>query len=127
MKRLMFLLLLSSMPLQAREVKEFDAGWRFTLGDPKGAFVEWYQENDGSPHKATLVIRYSGKKNGAKGRTMTIAVNGKSTNLFFPNTKAYGTDWKTIETEIKIGAGANTIRLTTLENGGMCIDEIEVR
>lgn len=37
MKRLMFLLLLSAMPLQAREVKEFDAKWRFALGDPKGA------------------------------------------------------------------------------------------
>ncbi len=97
------------------------------FGNKKGAFVEWYQENDGGPHNATLAIRYSGKKNGTNGRSMTLAVNGKSTTLFFPNTQADGTDWKTIETKIAIGAGANTLRLTALENGGMCIDEIEIK
>jgi beta-galactosidase len=60
---------------------------------------------------------------------MKLAVNGKVVNdkLLFPNTQGYGTDWKTIELKVKLGSGANTICLSTIENGGMCIDEIEVR
>ena len=99
------------------------------FGNKKGAYVEWYQENDGSPGEATLSIRYSGKARGAKGRTMKLTVNGKvvNKNLFFPNTGGYGADWKTLKVKIKIGSGANHVRLTTIENGGMCIDAMEVK
>jgi len=99
------------------------------FGNSSGSYVEWYQENDGSPGPAMLAIRYSGKRPGADGRAMKLTVNGNVVNkkLFFPNTGGYGTDWKTLEVKIKIGSGANHIRLTTIENGGMCIDAIEVR
>lgn len=99
------------------------------FGKKKGAYVEWYQENDGSPGPAILAIRYSGKRRGATGRAMKLTVNGTGVDgeLFFPNTKGYGTDWKILEVEIKMGSGANHIRLTTIEKGGMCIDSIEVR
>jgi beta-galactosidase len=95
----------------------------------KGAFVQWYQENDGSAGEATLTIRYSGKAQGKKGRGMKLSVNGRDIHrpLFFPNTSDWGTDWRTLEAKIKIRSGANTIRLTTIENGGPYIDGIEVR
>jgi len=97
------------------------------FGNKQGAFVEWYQENDGSPGLATLVIRYSGKRSGTKGRAMKLTVNGKTKQLFFPNTGGYGTDWKMLEAKIKIGTGANHIRLTTIENGGMYVDAMEIK
>jgi beta-galactosidase len=47
--------------------------------------------------------------------------------LMLPTTGNWGSDWKTVTTRIPLGRGANTIRLTTLENGCMYIDEINVR
>ncbi len=107
----------------------FEGKGYLDFGNQKGAYVEWYQENDGSPGPATLAIRYSGKRPGADGRAMKLTVNGKVVDgkLFFPNTAGYGTDWKMLEVKIKIDSGANHIRLTTIEKGGMCIDAIEVR
>jgi beta-galactosidase len=97
------------------------------FGKTKGAWVEWYQENDGSAGPATLAIRYSGRTKSGEGRAMRLTVNGKSSLLDFPPTEAYNTAWKTLEVPIRIRSGANTIRLTTTENGGMNIDEITVR
>jgi len=107
----------------------FEGKGYFDFGRNKGAFVEWYQENDGSPGEAVLFIRYSGKRANAKGRAMKLSVNGKVVEgkLFFPNTGGYGTDWKILEVKIKIESGANHIRLTTIEPGGMNIDSIEVK
>ena len=95
----------------------------------KDAFVQWYQENDGSAGEATLAIRYSGKAQGKKGRSMKLTVNDRDIRrpVFFPNTGGWGTDWGTLEIKIKIQSGANTIRLTTVENGGPYIDGIEVK
>lgn len=97
------------------------------FGSNKGAFVEWYQENDGTAGPANLKIRYSGHAKKRTGREMRLTVNGSSQIIFFPNTKDYGTDWKELELKIQLKAGANNIRLTTTESGGMCIDEITVR
>lgn len=97
------------------------------FGSHSGAFVEWYQENDGSPHAATLSIRYSGKRPKAAGRPMLLSVNGHKQKLFFPNTQGYGTDWQTLDLEIQLKAGANTIRITTIEPGGMFIDSISIK
>jgi beta-galactosidase len=105
----------------------FEGKGYLDFGNQEGAYVEWYQENDGSPGPATLAIRYSGKRPGKDGRSMKLTVNGKDKKLFFPNTGGYGTDWKTLEVKIRINSGANHIRLTTIENGGLCIDAIEVR
>ena len=95
----------------------------------KDAFVQWYQENDGSAGEAELAIRYSCKASGQKGRFMKLAVNGKviKEKLLFPNTQGWGTDWKTVKVKIPIRSGANTIRLTTIEAGGPNIDEISVK
>ena len=95
--------------------------------DHKGAYVEWYQENDGSPQSATLSIRYSGKRPNSKGRPMRLTVNGEKQKLFLLNTEGYGTDWVNHNVPIKLNSGANQIRLSTIEAGGMCIDSIDIK
>ena len=75
-----------------------------------------------------LAIRYSGKAKGKQGRRMKLTVNGKviDDDLLFPNTNDWGSNWKTISVNIPFDRGANTIRLTTIENGGMYIDEMSI-
>jgi len=87
-----------------------------------------YRENDGSSGSAVLIIRYSGKQNGAKGKFVEIKNNGKVVvkKLFLPNTDNYGSHWKSVKVKIPNHAGANTIRITNLGQGGMCIDEVDV-
>jgi beta-galactosidase len=99
------------------------------FGAKKGAYVQWYQENDGSAGEAELTIRYSCKAGGKKGRYMSLSVNERAVNknLLFPNTNGWGTDWKEVKVTIPIRSGANTIRLTTIEAGGPNIDEISVK
>ena len=96
------------------------------FGRNQGAYVEWYEENDGSAGQAKLSIRYSGKAKNAKGRKMKLTVNDKDKEIFFPNTKNCGTEWQTLKVKVKREEGTNTIRLTTIEKGGMEIDDITV-
>ncbi|MDF7824795.1 glycoside hydrolase family 2 TIM barrel-domain containing protein [Pontiellaceae bacterium B12227] len=109
--------------------KGFNGRGYLDFGNRKGAYVEWYQENDGDAGEADLTIRYSGKAGGREGRTVKVTVNGRvvAEKLMLPNAKNWGSDWKTVSVPIQIGRGANTIRLTTVENGGMYIDEISVK
>ena len=107
--------------------KGFEGKGYLDFGGHTGAYVEWYQENDGSPGPATLSIRYSGKRPDTKGRSMQLSVNGEKQELFFQNTKGYGTDWSTLDVKIQLKSGANRIRITTIERGGMCIDSIEIK
>lgn len=109
--------------------KGFNGKGYVDFGNKKGAYVEWYQENDGDAGQADLIIRYSGKAKRAIGRAFTLSVNGKvvQQKLMLPNTKNWGSDWKTIRVPIQIGRGANSIRLTTVGNGGMYLDEIVVQ
>ncbi|WPJ95983.1 glycoside hydrolase family 2 TIM barrel-domain containing protein [Coraliomargarita algicola] len=109
--------------------KGFNGKGFVDFGNNKGAYVEWYQENDGDAGEADLTIRYSGKARGASGRAIQLSINGKviDKQRMLPNTKDWGSDWQTVTVPIRIGRGANTIRLSTVENGGMYIDEISVR
>ncbi|MEI6890940.1 MAG: glycoside hydrolase family 2 TIM barrel-domain containing protein [Pontiella sp.] len=99
------------------------------FGNNAGAYIEWYQENDGDTRQAELVIRYSGNVKNRAGRYMKVSVNGQvvKDRLLLPNTKNWGSSWKTVSVPIQIGRGANTIRLTTVERGGMYIDEISIK
>ncbi len=99
------------------------------FGHARGAYVEWYQENDGGDGPAELTIRYSGKHPKRPGRRIKLSVNGQVVQqaLLLPNAADWGSGWKTVTVPIAIRRGANTIRLTTVENGGMYIDEISVR
>ena len=93
----------------------------------KGAFIEWYRENDGVTETATAKFRYSGKRGGdKKGSNMELTINGQTQVILFPNTAKWGTDWKTLEVPIQLKAGANSIRLTTTESGGMYFDELTI-
>jgi beta-galactosidase len=99
------------------------------FGHNKGAFVEFYQENDGEAGNSDLTIRYSGNAKGKPGRFIQISVNGVVTHpkLLLPNAQDWGSDWKTVTVSIPLGRGANAIRLTTVESGGMYLDQILVR
>lgn len=92
-------------------------------------FVRWYQENDGSPGKFTLVFRYSGKAANKKGRVMKLSVNGEvvEPELFFKNTNDWGSNWGTLSFDVKLKSGANTITLATVGKGGMFVDELTVK
>lgn len=107
--------------------KGFKGKGYLDFGSKKGGTVEWYQENDGVAGSFELQIRYSGNAQSRAGREMKLTVNGSSKILLFPNAKDYGSDWKVLTLPINLRAGANTIRLTTTEYGGMYIDEIQVK
>ena len=109
--------------------KNFNGKGFVDFGQTKGAYVQWYQENDGDAGQADLAIRYSGLSKKRPGRTLKLTVNGRvvEEKLLLRNTKNWGSDWKTVTVTIPIERGANVIRLTTIENGGMYIDEISVR
>lgn len=114
-------------------IKKSGSGFRgsgyLDFGQNRGAYVEWYQENDGGAGPAKLSIRYSGKSKSQSGRAIQVMVNGKIVRerLELPNTSAWGSDWKVVTIPIRIERGANTIRLTTVENGGMYLDEIDIK
>lgn len=110
------------------EGEGFHGSGYLDFGNQSGS-VEWYQENDGSPGTFTLRLRYSGKAKGQKGRAMKLAVNGKvvAPELFMENTEGWGVGWKTVEVEATLGSGANTIVLSTIGKGGMCIDELLIK
>ena len=97
------------------------------FGNNKAAFIEWYRENDGAAEAATATFRYSGKRGGdKKGSNMKLTINGQTQLILFPNTAGWGTDWKTLEVPIQLKSGANSIRLTTEESGGMYFDELKI-
>ena len=97
------------------------------FGNSKGAYIEWYRENDGDVEMLAATFRYSGKRGGKKGgANMKLTINGKTQTLMFPNTGGWGTDWKTLKVPIQLKSGANSIRLTTVESGGMYIDELKI-
>ena len=73
--------------------------------------------------------RGCGKTKNRPGRYVKLTVNGRvvKEKLLLPTTKTWGSDWKIVSVPVQIGRGANTIRLTTVENGCMYIDEISIK
>ena len=96
------------------------------MDEKSGASIVWYQENDGGAGDIELEIKYSSKIEGASGTYIKVTVNGKVINnkLLLPNTDNWGSSWKTVTVPIKINRGANTVKLETLENKGLFVDEI---
>ncbi|MCG8451430.1 MAG: DUF4982 domain-containing protein [Pirellulales bacterium] len=95
------------------------------FGGGKG-YVEWYQENDGSPGPVKLVFRYAAQH--AKGnRKMLLRINGReAATLEFPNTGSWNTTWRTLETVQTLQSGANQIRLQTADQSGVNLDELTI-
>ncbi|MDO5968714.1 glycoside hydrolase family 2 TIM barrel-domain containing protein [Flavivirga aquimarina] len=94
----------------------------------KDASISWYQENDGGAGKANLFIRYSSNIENASGNHIKLTVNGKviKNKLFLPNTNHLGNSWNKVKIPIQIDRGANTIKLETLNNKKLLIDEISI-
>lgn len=111
------------------EGKSFNGKGYVSMDKVKGASVSWYQENDGSAGQADLYIRYSGKFNGASGTVIKVIVNEKVVNekLLLPNSNNWSKSWSRVKLPIKIDRGANTIKLETVEDKGLLIDEIMIR
>ncbi len=95
----------------------------------KGSFVEWYLENDGSEGEAELWIRYAARNKNALGTYLNLTVNEEliDNELLFRNTKNPELDWRYVKVPIQMGRGANTVRLTTLDEKTINIDEILIR
>ena len=89
--------------------------------------VEFYQENDGPPGDATLIIRYANADPKGK-RPLKVTLNGKQiATAGFPKTRDWGSDWKTIKIPARLQSGANTLRLETTGHSAPNLDEVEFR
>ncbi|MDO7136091.1 glycoside hydrolase family 2 TIM barrel-domain containing protein [Algibacter lectus] len=100
-----------------------------SMNKAQGASVSWYQENDGGAGPADLYVRYSVKLKEAAGTFVKVTVNGKVVNdkLFLANSSNMGKAWSKAKLPIKIDRGANTIKIETVEEKGLFIDEIIIR
>ncbi|BAX79082.1 glycoside hydrolase family 2 TIM barrel-domain containing protein [Labilibaculum antarcticum] len=97
------------------------------FGRNSGGYVEWYQENDGSPGEFTLQIRYSANDKIRPEYKALLTINGKKQEVVLPALTNYRKDWAVFELKAKLGSGANTIRITALEDDGLSIDELLVK
>lgn len=96
------------------------------FGRNSGGFVEWYQENDGSDGEFNLEIRYSTNDKIRKEYKVMLTVNGVAKEIILPAISNYRKNWSVFKTTAQLNAGANTIRITALEDDGLCIDELKV-
>ena len=99
------------------------------MRNKKDAYVEWYRENDGDESKETIAIRYSGTNDNGQPLQVRININGRSMErvLSLKPTSNSGGQWRSFNVPIRLKRGANTIRLTSVDNAGLLIDEIEFK
>ena len=97
------------------------------FGRNSGGYVEWYQENDGSKGEFNLKIRYSANSKIRKEYKVLLTINGDEKEIALPGLENYRKNWVVYEISAQLNAGANTIRITALEDDGLCIDELNVR
>lgn len=97
------------------------------FGRNSGGYVEWYQENDGSPGEFNLYLRYSANERIRTGYRIMMTINGEEKELLLPATSGFRKQWEVFETSVRLDSGANTIRFTALEDDGLCIDELKVK
>lgn len=92
----------------------------------KQGAVTWYLENDGGAGEADIYIRYSCKIPDQPGTYIKVTVNGKEVGepIFTRNTRGWGTFWNKVKLPIMLQRGANTVKVTLLEDKGIYIDEI---
>lgn len=116
-------------PEKSTEGKNYNGSGYLDMGKKKGAYVEWYKENDGAAEKMTLTIRYSGAAKGREPLTVRVNVNEKAMekDVTLPPSVNWGKQWRSVTVPVELKRGANTIRLTTVDNRGLFVDEIEVK
>jgi len=98
------------------------------MGKETGSYVEWYRENDGGVARKDLYIRYSCNPEHANGVCILLNVNGESLErkLRMPKTGEAGVQWRIFKTGIQLKKGATRIRITTIEEVDVYIDEISL-
>lgn len=93
----------------------------------KEGSIDFYQENDGPPGEASLVIRYA-HADPTGQRPLEVTVNNERVAIAkFPRSRSWHSDWEEITIPVKIQSGANQIRLKTRGQSGPNIDEIDLR
>jgi len=110
------------------KVKNFK-GKGYVSMSKKGASISWYQENDGGAGNADLYIRYNSKSDKSLDNYINLVVNDKIVKNKFSVIKTDESDsfWKVVKVSIKIDRGANTIKLESLNNNVIFIDEITIK
>ncbi len=107
--------------------KNYNGSGYLDMGKQIGNYVEWYQENDGGAAVVDLAIRYSGVTADRKPLKLMLQVNDQvATELLMPVTANSGNQWRTTQAKVTLKPGANTIRLTTVDDRGPLIDEIRI-
>ncbi|WP_066631337.1 glycoside hydrolase family 2 TIM barrel-domain containing protein [Labilibacter marinus] len=106
--------------------KGFNGKGYLDFGRNAGGWVEWYQENDGSPGEFELKIRYSAFDKIRPTYKVKLSINGKDQIIALPANGAYRKTWQVYSVKANLGFGANTIKITALEDDGLCIDELVV-
>ncbi|WP_075601976.1 glycoside hydrolase family 2 TIM barrel-domain containing protein [Saccharicrinis aurantiacus] len=96
------------------------------MGKQEGGSVEWYYENDGAAGQFNFKIRYSASDMLRGEYKIILNINGVEQKMTLPTTKDYQNNWEIIGATENLKAGANTIKITTLQGDGLCIDEIRV-
>jgi beta-galactosidase len=96
------------------------------LSRSRVGFVEWYQENDGSPGSFLLKIRYSASGRLKDNHPVLLTVNDQSQKLILPANDNFRNVWQVYEVKADLQIGANRIRITNIEGGDFCIDELKV-
>lgn len=111
----------------SRNGRNYNGSGFVDMGKMKGAYVEWYRENDGDAAKATLSIRYSGRPADKEAMRVHVSVNGTSEELALQPAANWGKQWRNAAVPITLDRGANTIRLTAVDDRGLLIDEIAIK
>ncbi|ALJ06871.1 beta-galactosidase [Pseudalgibacter alginicilyticus] len=91
--------------------------------------ISWYQENDGNAGYFDLNIRYSTKNPNLKENSLKISVNDKVVidRFVLSNSDNLGYTWDEIKHSIYLDRGANTIKIESLDNEIIYIDEIRIK
>lgn len=105
---------------------DFNGRGYLNFGRNAGGYVEWYQENDGSAGEFNLKIRYSASNWIRPDHKIVVNVNGKEQKFTLQSHKNSGSVWKVLEVPAQLGIGANTIRVTVVEDSELYIDELVV-
>jgi beta-galactosidase len=106
--------------------KGFNGKGYLDFGRNSGGYVEWYQENDGSAGEFTLQIRYSASNSIRSEYKINLSVNGNSQEIVLPANVNFREEWQEHKVKTELEKGANTIRITAVEDDGLCIDELKV-
>ncbi|MCG9793700.1 chitobiase/beta-hexosaminidase C-terminal domain-containing protein [Flavobacterium algicola] len=110
----------------ASDGEGFNGTGYLVFGKKNKGYVEWYQENDGIKGIFTIKIRYSANSTLRSTYKVLLTVNGKKQEIEIPATAKFKKDWGVLKAKVTFGSGANTVRLTSLEDDGLLIDEIQV-